>query len=205
MREDRVMRVLRPALALAVLAAVVVLLGLAIAGPRRRGDEPSARRRRRRGSGVVVVTREDVVRFGEDVVVSGARRSPTVVAFGGDIRVDGTVTDSVVAFGGRVVINGTVQKSVVAFGGDVRLGPDAVVGSDLAPTDSALVLMGGELARAPGAQVTGRTETIEGISWTQPARGLPAPGWRTASGASASSAGSCRPRSSSCWRWWPRR
>ncbi len=53
MREDRVLRVLRPSLALAVLAAVLVLLGLAIAGPARRGHGRTVagpdRVRRRRG------------------------------------------------------------------------------------------------------------------------------------------------------------
>ena len=46
------------------------------------------------------------------------------------------MTDAVVAFGGDVTVNGTVGTSIVAFGGDVKLGPHAVVGRDLAPTDA---------------------------------------------------------------------
>ena len=154
-----------------------------------------------------MVTREDVVRFGEDVVVSKGTQVPTVVAFGGDVTVNGTVTDSVVAFGGDVVINGTVEKSVVAFGGDVKLGPKAVVGSDLAPTDASLVLFGGELAsRRPARRSSDGREKFDGLNWGGAgALGGPGVAREPRSGASASSAGSCRPRSSWCWRWWPRR
>ena len=163
MREDRVVRALRPSLALVALAAVVVLLGLAIAGPA--GAATAAPSPAPTASGVVVATREDVVRFGEDVVVSEDTQVPMVVAFGGDVTVNGTVTDSVVAFGGNVVIKGTVEKSVVAFGGDVKLGPDAVVGEALAPTDASLVLFGGNLTRAPGAQVVGEVQRFTGLNW----------------------------------------
>ena len=103
------------------------------------------------------------VQFGEDVVVPAGTTTPSVVAFGGDITVDGTVTDAVVAFGGDVTIRGTVGTSTVVFGGDVTVGPDAVLGSDLKPSDASLVLFGGKLTQAPGAEVVGQTETFQGV------------------------------------------
>ncbi len=103
------------------------------------------------------------VRFGEDIVVPKGTRVPSVVAFGGDIVVNGRVTDSVVAFGGDITVNGTVGTSIVAFGGDVRLGPNAVAGRALKPSDASLVLFGGKLTKAPGAQVTGQTKEFQGV------------------------------------------
>ena len=89
--------------------------------------------------------------------------TPSVVVFGGDVTVDGTVTDAVVAFGGDVRIRGTVGTSTVAFGGDVTVGPDAVLGRDLKSSDASLVLFGGELTQAPGAEIVGQTETFKGV------------------------------------------
>ena len=181
MRDDRILRVLRPSLALAALAAVVVLLGLAIAGPAHAAAEsptpaatkpadaakpakapkpatPSALSTR----GIASQGGSDV-RFGENVIVPKGTRVPAAVAFGGDILVNGRVTDYVVAFGGDITINGTVGTSVVAFGGDVRLGPKAVVGRDLKSSDASLILFGGKLTRAPGAQVAGQTKEFQGV------------------------------------------
>ena len=117
------------------------------------------------------MTREDVVRFGEDVVVSKDTQVPMVVAFGGDVTVDGTVTDAVVAFGGTSTIRGTVEKSIVVFGGDVKLGPQAVVGEDLTPSDASLVLFGGELTQAPGAQIVGEMQRFTGVDWSDGSAG----------------------------------
>jgi hypothetical protein len=181
MRDDRILRVLRPSLALAALAAVVVLLGLAIAGPAHaaaasptpaatkpasvakpakppKPATPSALSPR----GIASQGGSDV-RFGENVVVPKGTRVPAAVAFGGDILVNGRVTDYVVAFGGDITVNGTVGTSVVAFGGDVRLGPKAVVGRDLKSSDASVILFGGKLTRAPGAQVAGQTKEFQGV------------------------------------------
>ena len=43
-----------------------------------------------------------------------------------------------------------------------------MLGSDLNPSDASLVLFGGELTQAPGAQVTGQTEPFEGVNWAAP-------------------------------------
>ena len=96
-------------------------------------------------------------------MVPKGTRVPSVVAFGGDIVVNGRVTDSVVAFGGDITVNGTVGTSIVAFGGDVRLGPNAAAGRALKPSDASLVLFGGKLTKAPGAQVTGQTKEFQGV------------------------------------------
>ena len=173
MRDDRILRILRPSLALAALAALVVVLGMTLAGPAHaatKSPKPAAT-----PSGAIVLQQGSEVQFGNDVIVPEGTTMPSVVVFGGDILVDGTVTDAVVAFGGDVVINGTVGTTTVAFGGDVTLGPKAVLGSDLSATDSSLVLFGGELRRAPGAEVVGQIQSIEGIDWSAAA------GWLTRS------------------------
>jgi hypothetical protein len=182
MRGDRITRILGPALALAALAAVLVLLGLAVAGPARAGTQetatPKAASSKAKaespkakatasptGAPAIVLQRGAEVQFGEDVVVPAGTTTPSVVAFGGDVTVDGTVTDAVVAFGGDIRIRGTVGTSVVAFGGNVTIGPDAVLGSDLKPSDASLVIFGGELKQAPGATVVGQTQTFDAVDW----------------------------------------
>ena len=101
------------------------------------------------------------VAFGGDVRVYG-RATEAVVTFGGDVVVDGSVGNSVVAFGGDVTVNGTVGATIVAFGGDVRLGKTAVVGSDMSPDEASIVLMGGRLTKAEGAQVNGLVKRSAG-------------------------------------------
>ena len=181
MRQDRISHILAPALVLVALAALMVVLGLVVAGPAHAGTKatetpkakaaspaktksPAAKASRSpSGEPAIVLQRGAEVQFGEDVVVPAGTTTPLVVAFGGDITVDGTVTDAVVAFGGNVTIRGTVGTSTVAFGGDVTVGPDAVLGSDLKPSDASLVLFGGKLTQAPGAEVVGQTQTFQGV------------------------------------------
>ncbi len=176
MRPDRVTRILAPSLALVALAALLVLLGLALAGPAHAGTKETASPKAKAaaspaakakvspsGEPAIVLQRGAEVQFGEDVYVPAGTTTPSVVAFGGDITVDGTVTDAVVAFGGDVRIRGTVGTSTVVFGGDVTVGPHAVLGSDLKKNDASLVLFGGELTQAPGAEIVGQTETFKGV------------------------------------------
>ena len=83
--------------------------------------------------------------------------APNVVEFGKDVSIGrGETADTVVIFGGKVDIAGTVKHMVIAVGGDVVLEPTAVVGSELAGDDTALVVVGGHLTRDPGATVTGK-------------------------------------------------
>ena len=70
MRQDRVTRIARPSVALAVLALALVVLGLALAGP------PA------HASGAIVRSGGAAVQFGEDVYVG--RRPPGAV--GGRVR-----------------------------------------------------------------------------------------------------------------------
>ncbi len=193
MKNDRPWRVLRLAAALATLAALLVLIGLAITGPahaatRSPVPEPTrsakVEQKTKKTASLTAATatpapgtgavqqRGAEVRAGEDIVVPKGVTVPSVAAFGGDITINGRVTDAVVAFGGDVVVKGRVGSSVVAFGGDItvdgyvgatvvafrgdiKLGPTAVVGNDMGPRDASVVVMGGDLTRAPGAQVHG--------------------------------------------------
>jgi hypothetical protein len=106
-----------------------------------------------------------VVAFGGDVTVDG-RAAEAVAAFGGDVVVNGSVGNSVVAFGGDITVNGTVGATIVAFGGDVSLGETAVVGFDVPPDEASVVLLGGDLYRDDGAQVHGLVRRSAGnVDW----------------------------------------
>ena len=178
MRADRVTRILRPSLALVALAALLVLLGLALAGPAHAGTKttptatPASKATQKSKatpspgrSGTGPVQRGAEVQFGQDVTVPAGTTTPSVVAFGGNVVVNGRVTDAVVAFGGDIIIRGTVGMSTIAFGGDVTLGPHAVLGTRLNPTDTSLVLFGGQLKQAPGATIVGQTQTFDAVNW----------------------------------------
>lgn len=164
MTTHQVMRILRPALALAALALALIALGLLLTGPVRAAS-PSPLESLKADVQRAARTRGAIVQFGEDVTVPAGERAEAVVAGGGDVTVDGTVTGSVVAFGGDVLVRGTVENDIVAFGGDVRLAPTAVVGGTMSPQDKSIVLIGGALTRDPGAQVTGDVQRINNANW----------------------------------------
>lgn len=87
------------------------------------------------------------VTFGGNIIVpTGETHHGDLVAFGGNIEVDGTVTQDLVAFGGNVVVNGTVDRDVAVVGGTLTLGPKSVVGRDVS-------FVGGSLNRMEGAKV----------------------------------------------------
>lgn len=88
--------------------------------------------------------------FGSSIhVPAGETRGGDVVALGGSVVVDGTVTQDVTAVGGDVVINGTVGHDVTSVGGHVTLGPHASVGHDV-------VVVGGSVSRDPLAHIGGQ-------------------------------------------------
>jgi hypothetical protein len=90
---------------------------------------------------------DDQVTFGGNIVVpAGETHQGDLVAFGGNIEVDGTVTQDLVAFGGNVVVNGTVERDVAVVGGTLTLGPQSVVGRDVS-------FVGGSLNRMEGSKV----------------------------------------------------
>ena len=89
----------------------------------------------------------DQVTFGGNIVIpAGETHRGDLVAFGGNIEVDGTVTQDLVAFGGNVVVNGRVERDVAVVGGSLTLGPNSYVGRDVS-------FAGGSLNRMPGAFV----------------------------------------------------
>lgn len=96
---------------------------------------------------------------------AGAAERGTILQAGGDVTIPQADTaEAVIAIGGNVTVAGTVRTSIVAVGGDVRLDRTAVVGSAMQPGDTSIVLVGGTLTRAPGAQVTGQVSNVSG-SW----------------------------------------
>jgi hypothetical protein len=89
----------------------------------------------------------DQVTFGGNIVVpAGETHSGDLVAFGGNVEVDGIVTQDLVAFGGNVVVNGHVERDVAVVGGTLTLGPNSYVGRDVS-------FVGGSLNKMPGAFV----------------------------------------------------
>lgn len=89
----------------------------------------------------------DQVTFGGNIIIpAGQVHHGDLVAFGGNIEVDGTVTQDLVAFGGNVVVNGRVERDVAVVGGTLTLGPESYVGRDVS-------FAGGSLNRDPGAFV----------------------------------------------------
>ncbi len=73
-----------------------------------------------------------------------------IVAFGGNITIDGRVKESVVAFGGAIVVNGEVGDTVVGIGSTISLRSTAVIRGDL-------ICLGGVLNKEPGALIQGDT------------------------------------------------
>jgi len=146
MNTERMRRVLVPSLALLVLAVTLMIAGLAVtsvakAAPQERGSRAAAS----------VQTRDAIIEFGDPVQIAVNERVQTVVSFGGDVTVAGTVT-----------------QTVVAFGGDVRILPTARVGGALSsPGDPSVVAMGGTITIADGARVTGEVQRIDGANWSE--------------------------------------
>src|SRR5450759_1343425 len=133
-----VMRILRPSVALATRALALIVLGLVLTGSATAAStQPYPTATPLASSGEV---RGAIVQFGEDVTVPVGDRVEAVVAFGGDVTIDGAVKGPVVAFGGDVLVRGTVGDAVVAFGGNVTLAPTAVVGSVMGPQDTSCLL-----------------------------------------------------------------
>lgn len=118
--------------------------------------------------GVTFAAEGSIVRIGQGIEVNHLENYDTVVAVGGDIKVDGTVKNDVVAIGGDVDITGPVQQSVIVIGGNafineeikgdllvvggsIQLGPQGIIGRDL-------IMVGGTLSKDPQTQILG-TET----------------------------------------------
>ncbi len=86
----------------------------------------------------------------EEVFVAKDEVQDNIIAFGGNITIEGRVKESVVAFGGTMVISGEVGDTVVGFGSTITLRSTAVIRGDL-------VTLGGVLHKEPGCRIEGDT------------------------------------------------
>ena len=64
---------------------------------------------------------QDILKFGTDVAIADGVHVSTVVAIGGDVRVNGTVDNDVVSIGGSIVLEkkARVNGNVISVGGTV--------------------------------------------------------------------------------------
>lgn len=145
MRTDRVRRAVAPTIVLLALAVALMIIGMAATGAAQAASHDKAPR-----GAVSVQTRDAIIEFGDPVRIAVDERVGSVISFGGDVTVAGTVT-----------------HTIVAFGGDVRLLPTAVVGGALSETDASVVAMGGTITVAEGAQVTGDLQRIDEGNWSE--------------------------------------
>jgi hypothetical protein len=150
-------RFLIPAFALLVLALAVAFLGLGLTG-----SAQAAPRDEGAAEAVAIRARDTLVQFGDPVHVAADERVGSVVAFGGPVTVEGTVT-----------------RNIIAFGGDVRLLPSAVVGGGMSEEDVSILAMGGRIEVEEGAEVTGQMRRGDSWSdfWSVNAPGVDPLGW----------------------------
>ena len=84
--------------------------------------------------------------FKEDVFVGKDEVQDNIIAFGGNVTVEGKVKENVVAFGGSITVSGEVGDSIVGIGSMITLRSTAVVKGDV-------VSMGGALNKEPGCVI----------------------------------------------------
>lgn len=100
-------------------------------------ESPRERRERRRRDRGLGNDGNDRVRFGGNVTVNESDViEGDVVAIGGSVRVDGTVTGNAVAIGGRLTLGprADVQGDAVAIGGGLTRDPGARIGGKVVET-----------------------------------------------------------------------
>jgi len=90
----------------------------------------------------------------KDIYVAEDEVQDNIIAFGGEVLIEGKVKNSVVAFGGTVIVSGEVGDLVLGFGSEVTLKSSAVVNGDV-------VSLGGTLEKEFGSIVKGDTIYIE--------------------------------------------
>jgi len=103
----------------------------------RLGDREYGRDEGLSGRSTVRVIGEDIVQFGDDIIVEE----------------DEAVEGDVVAILGSIVVNGVVEGDVVAVGGELNVGPRGEIDGDA-------VAVGGGVTKEPGARVRGETVSI---------------------------------------------
>ncbi len=97
-----------------------------------------------------------LLRFNGPVRIAADDTASTVVVFGHDAVVEGTVREQLVVIGGTADVDGTVLGNLVVVNGRAALGPEAVVGENV-------VLHESVLEREPGARVGGVVRESEGF------------------------------------------
>lgn len=90
------------------------------------------------------------------------RLTGTRLAVGQDVRIekDEEVTDAVVVMGGSATIDGRVRDGVVVVGGNIHLSSTADVRGDI-------VLVGGQITRDAGSQLTGGVNYVSFGDWSR--------------------------------------
>ncbi len=101
-----------------------------------------------------LISNGNVIRIGKDfVIAAGTKHIGNILAFGGNIIVDGELNGQIIVVGGTVRISGTVDDGVAAWGGRVVLKPGAVVAG-------AVTAIGGGLERADGVELRSDVNSI---------------------------------------------
>ncbi|MGQ9672602.1 MAG: hypothetical protein ACUVV5_05650 [Candidatus Aminicenantales bacterium] len=86
----------------------------------------------------------------EEVYLAKDEVQDNIIAFGGDIIIEGRVKENVVALGGTIVLSGEVGDTVLGIGSTITLRSTAVIRGDL-------VSLGGVLNKEPGCLIQGDT------------------------------------------------
>ena len=97
----------------------------------------------------------DRLSFSQDINVGKEEVQDNIIAFGGNVVVEGRVKESIIVFGGSVILSGEVGDSVVGFGTAITLRSSAVVKGDVAS-------IGGKLDKEPGCVISGDTVYFKG-------------------------------------------
>jgi cytoskeletal protein CcmA (bactofilin family) len=102
--------------------------------------------------------REEIVVFGNDVVLQENESARQIVVLAGNARIDGNVDGDVVIVSGSATVGGKIDGQLIVVLGSAKLGPQAEVGGQV-------VTVGGTLEADPNAQISGDRVTVDFASW----------------------------------------
>jgi len=106
-------------------------------------------------SALLPLSGRDRLSFSQDITVGKDEVQDNVIAFGGNVIVEGRVKESIIVFGGSIILSGEVGDSVVGFGTAITLRSSAVVKGDVAS-------IGGTMEKEPGCVISGDTVYFKG-------------------------------------------
>ena len=92
------------------------------------------------------IVHDDLVMFGQDIVLKKNEVAKQVVVVGGNAQIDGKVKQDVVVVMGSATVNGTINGSLVVVMGPAEIGPTARVRQEA-------VVVGGRLKVDPSARL----------------------------------------------------